>query len=385
MNEFQQLIYSRLDKIESSNLPLHIKKVAKKVSICRTNAMPGRLYSCPKDKFSIFFRESCNSRSCPTCQSENKRNWKLNTKELVLDSPHYHLVFKLPTFCYQYISRYYKDFIDILFMASNNTIQKILNHSKLKYSTPGFISVLHTHGDELQLHPHIHMMLSSVALDKDNHKLVKFNNDFYNLNDFQDIYLFLLKKELLKLHKNNPELGELFYKQVVTLREQRIFLSQKYDSPIHLLDYLAKTIKGAGINLSEIDKVQDLKIQINKKGISSTLSEDEFVRRYLLQILPSHTKSVRYMGLYSTASRTFLQEAKLLLAEEIFYHLDVDSFMDNDIQTDSEILPVHKFCPYCNSKMILAEKVDEYKAPKIVRLWFGKDPPIEDLFKRLVA
>ncbi|EMY69845.1 transposase zinc-binding domain protein, partial [Leptospira vanthielii serovar Holland str. Waz Holland = ATCC 700522] len=79
--------------------------------------MKGRVYSCPNGHFSIFIRESCNNRSCPTCQSENKREWNSNTKEKVTNSPHYHLVFKLPSFLYPYILSHYKEFIEILFEA----------------------------------------------------------------------------------------------------------------------------------------------------------------------------------------------------------------------------------------------------------------------------
>lgn len=385
MNEFQQLIYNRLEKIDKSNLPSHVKKVASKVTFCRTNAMPGRLYSCPKGHFSVFYRESCNSRACPTCQQENKKEWNQNTKELVLDTKHYHVVFKLPTFCYPYIHKHYKEFIDLLFNASKNTILKVLKYSQYQFSTPGIISILHTHGDELQLHPHIHMILSAVGLDKDNNNLVHLKDELYDLNDFQSIYLNVLKNELLNLYKKNPEIGELFYKQVIKLREQRIFLSEKYDSPSHLIDYLSKTIKGSGINLSEIDKVHNQKIQINKRGNHSTLSEDEFVRRYLLHILPSHSKSIRYMGLYSSTNKSSLKQAKLLLDEETFYDIDTDELINEILDNEPEFLPIHKFCPFCKSKMILAEQVDEFQVPNIVRIKFGKDPPLEDLFKILIA
>lgn len=386
MNEFQQLIYNRLDKINESNLPKHVKDVANKVAICRTNAMPGRLYSCPNGHFSIFYRESCNSRACPTCQHENKQKWNSNTKDLVLDVPHYHIVFKLPTFCYPYFTKFYKQFIHILFNTSSKAILTILKYSQYKNTTPGFICVLHTHGDELQLHPHLHMILSSVTLDKKNNKIFHLNDTLFNINDFQDFYLTLLKNELFKLYFKYPDIGELFLKQVRNFKEQRIFISQKYDSANHLIDYLTKTIKGSGIILNDLEKEQDYVI-FNRNENSNSLKDDEFIRRYLLHVLPQYTKSVRYMGFYSTASRSILQEIKFLIAEERV--MLFDDFYDSDYNLKKEHplekLEPHKFCPLCNAKMFLAEKVDEFKAPSIFRIKFGKDPPLEDLFKRLVA
>ncbi|TGK83007.1 transposase, partial [Leptospira montravelensis] len=141
MNEFQQVLYKQFDKIQASNLPSHVKKVVSAVSLCRTNAMKGRVFSCPTGHFSVFMRESCNNRACPTCQSENKRIWNINTKEKVTNSPHYHLVFKLPSFLYPYILTHYKVFIEILFEASSKTIHKLIKYSFDLTPTPAFISV----------------------------------------------------------------------------------------------------------------------------------------------------------------------------------------------------------------------------------------------------
>ncbi|MDF3822923.1 transposase zinc-binding domain-containing protein, partial [Leptospira sp. 96542] len=68
MNSFQKILYNQADRIQNSNLPIHVKRVVSAVSLCRTNAMKGRVYSCPRGHFSVFMRESCNNRSCPTCQ-----------------------------------------------------------------------------------------------------------------------------------------------------------------------------------------------------------------------------------------------------------------------------------------------------------------------------
>jgi hypothetical protein len=386
MNDFQQIIHERISDIESSNLHDHVKKVVNKVTYCRTNAMPGRVYSCPKGHMSVFIRESCNNRSCPTCQHEKKEEWKEKTKDLVLKSPHYHIVFKLPTFCYPYVTKYYKEFIGILFKSSSKTIEKILKYSKYEQSSPGVISILHTHGDEYQVHPHIHMLLSGVGYDKDDEKIVYMSESLFNLEDFQSIYLSILKKELHELHKKKPEIGELFHKQIIGMREQKIFLSKRYDSAEYVIEYLSRTIKGNGISLNELELVAEDRIEIQKKGNSCSLEINEFIRRYMLHILPPNTKSVRYMGLYSSSNRENLKKAKILLKRE----QDSNILTENiEIEEETEIVeekhPIHKFCPICKSRMELVEEVDEYEIPRIIRLKFGKDPPVEDLFKRLVA
>ena len=386
MNEFQELLNKRLERIQESKLPNHVKEVVRKITYCRTNAMPGRLYSCPQGHFSIFLRESCNSRSCPTCQRTAKEEWRNKTKDLILKVPHYHIVFKIPSFCYPYITMYYKQFIDVLFNTSNQAIHTILKYSQYKKSIPGFISVLHTHGDELQLHPHLHMILSSVAFDRKRKSIVRVDDNFFDLNEFQEIYSNLLKKELIKLYNKNPEIGELFLKQVKNLKDQRIFLSERYETGNHIIEYLSKTLKGSGINLNELEKENE-KILIKKKQSISKLEEEEFVRRFILHILPAYTKSVRYMGLYSSGSRTTLEEVRSKLCEEIFRQCDeiILEKRDNILPENNEEMELHKYCPFCKSRMILIEEVDPYHAPSILRIKFGKDPPLEELFTRLTA
>lgn len=385
MNEFQQLLHTRLLNIVSSNMPEHVKKVIEKVTLCRTNAMPGRVYSCPKGHMSVFIRESCNNRSCPSCQHEKKEEWKEKTKELVLNSPHHHIVFKLPTFCYPYVTKYYKEFIGILFKSSSKTIEKILKYSKYEQSTPGIISILHTYGDEYQVHPHIHMLLSGVGYDKDNEKIIHMSESLFNLEDFQSVYLNILKKELNDLYKKKPEIGELFHKQIIGMREQKIFLSRRYDTAEHVIDYLSRTIKGNGINLNELTLISEDRIEIKKKGNSCILEINEFIRRYICHILPPKTKSVRYIGLYSSSNRKNLNKAKKLLERDPDSNPENEKLDIEEIEITEETYPIHKFCPICKSRMVLVEEVDAYEIPRIVRLKFGKDPPVEDLFKRLVA
>ncbi|TGM51232.1 transposase [Leptospira vanthielii] len=382
MNEFQQVLYKQIDKIQASNLPTHVKKVVSAVALCRTNAMKGRVYSCPNGHFSIFMRESCNNRSCPTCQSENKRKWNSNTKEKVSNSTHYHLVFKLPSFLYPYILSHYKEFIEILFEASSNTILKLIKYSFDLTPTTAFISVLHTHGDAYQLHPHIHILLNSIALSKNQDKILLLDETLFKLDNFNSIYNQILKKELILLHKKHPELGNQFRDNINNLHKENIFVSKKYDSPFPIIDYLSKTIKGNALDLNQVDFFDNGSINLHKKDKSFSFSNHEFVNRYIKHIIPQNIKSIRYSGFYSSASRSKYDLVNQLL--EINSKEETESKINDDSILD-ENHKFHKSCPFCNQRMILLEEVDEFKVPDIVYIKFGKDPPTEELFTRLVA
>ena len=382
MNEFQQVLYKQIDKIQASNLPSHVKKVVSAVSLCRTNAMKGRVYSCPNGHFSVFMRESCNNRACPTCQSENKRIWNINTKEKVTNSPHYHLVFKLPAFLYPYILTHYKDFIEILFEASSKTIHTLIKYSFDLTPTPAFISVLHTHGDQYQLHPHIHVILNSITLSKKQDKLLFLDETLFKLDNFNSVYNHFLKKELINLYKMNPELGIQFKENINNFHNENIFISNKYDSPFPIIDYLSKTIKGNALDLNQVNFLQNGSTQIHKKDKTFTFSNNEFVNRYIKHIIPQNIKSIRYSGFYSSASKE-----KYLIVNSLYnLNLQFEAINnDSNLELDNVSHKIHKSCPICNQTMILREEVDEFKVPDIVYIKFGKDPPTEDLFTKLVA
>ena len=382
MNEFQQVLYKQIDKIQASNLPSHVKKVVSAVSLCRTNAMKGRVYSCPNGHFSVFMRESCNNRACPTCQSENKRIWNINTKEKVTNSPHYHLVFKLPAFLYPYILTHYKDFIEILFEASSKTIHTLIKYSFDLTPTPAFISVLHTHGDQYQLHPHIHVILNSITLSKKQDKLLFLDETLFKLDNFNSVYNHILKKELINLYKKHPELGIQFKENINNFHNENIFISNKYDSPFPIIDYLSKTIKGNALDLNQVNFLQNGSTQIHKKDKTFTFSNNEFVNRYIKHIIPQNIKSIRYSGFYSSASKE-----KYLLVNSIYNQNPEFGIITNDLDlnSDDDSHKIHKACPICNQRMILIQEVDEFMVPDIVYIKFGKDPPTEDLFTKLVA
>lgn len=388
MNDFQIILDKELQKEKASKYPDHVLRVAEQVRKCRTNAMPGHLYSCPEDHFSIFLRNSCNNRSCPVCQGAKRKEWKEMMEDMIVESPHYHLVFKLPSYCNVHILKRYKEFINILFESSLETIMKILKLSQYEQSTPGFVSVLHTHGEENQLHPHVHIMMNSTGISRGENKLISYNNQLFDIEKYQSLYLTIIKKKLLKLHNTYPEMGEIFLREVIRQQTQEIFISKEYASAKPLIEYLSKTIKGTSIQLNRMELEEDDIVRYREKETERKIPGEEFIRRYLLHILPPKLKSVRYFGYYSSSSRKKLGIVKLLNEEKesnLEKYDDPNELLEKkDYELDRILIP-YKICPVCQKAMILEEKVDAFGYPDKLSRKFGPDPPIEDLFRKLVA
>ncbi|TGL55467.1 transposase [Leptospira ognonensis] len=382
IEDIQDVFIHNLDSIKTKRLPKHVIKTALDISHCRTNAMHGHLYQCPTKHFSIFLRNSCNNRLCPKCQDRNKIEWNQKCKNLVLNCSHYHLVFKLPTFRYEHVTTHYKEFINILFASAKKTIDKIIDFSFDEDITTGSIIVLHTHGNLLQLHPHLHVVISDGGLNQSNTKWINSNRNLFNWSDFNSIYNTYLKKELSNFYSKNNDLSSDFYNSIQSIHKSICFFSEKYESPYHWVDYLTKTIKGSSIQNRNIS-FTDGALSINVYDQSTKFSQDEFIRRFLLHVLPTGTKSIRYYGLYSVKSKDRLSIAKSIQEKEHILNIQDDIHPDL-IDENSEFLP-YKFCPVCKKRMILVEKTLPYQTPIYILNRFGKDPPGLDFFHKIAA
>lgn len=267
------------------------------------------------------------------------------------------------------------------------SIDKILQYSNAKSTTPGTISVLNTHGNENKLHPHIHVVMSAVGLSNDGKTLVQYGNELFDIQNYESVYITILKKALLNLHRKNPGIGDLFKKQVTRIKEKRVFISNKYDTADHLIEYLGRKIKGSSVSLSSIEKIEN-EIVVFKEN-QNDMSEHEFLRRYLLHILPPKIKSIRYSGLYGSSSRSRLEKAKELLNEiDILTTENTETKNDCEEGEDEDIFKIHKFCPLCKARMKRIERVVPFGIPRVLYLKYGKDPPpieITEMFRSLTA
>lgn len=380
--DIQDIFINNLEFIHSANLPKHVKKTALDIANCRTNAMNGHLYQCPEKHFSVFLRNSCNNRFCPKCQYRNKTLWNDATKNLIINTDHYHLVFKLPTFCYPYITLFYKEFVNLLFDAAKKTIYKILKLSFNKDIVPGFIMVLHTHGKLNQFHPHIHVLITDGGLDKINNNWVLPQNNLFDFYQFNSIYQVILKKVFLSFYKKHLSLGNSFLENIKSNYKSFAFTSEKISDPYHVIDYFTKTIKGANLNEQDINLEDDI-VSINTGNNSTTLSQKNFIKRFLLHVLPVGLKTIRYFGLYSPKAKKCLYSAK-----EFFHdgkNLDpITSIHPEYLDLEFDFLP-YKFCPICKKHMILIEKTLPFQMPLYVGHTFGIDPHNLDLFNYIAA
>ena len=295
-------------------------KVIRDILLCGTAALGGHLYQCGDCKREIPSYNSCRNRHCPRCQGSKAAQWVLDRAKDLLPVPYFHTVFTLPNDFNPIVLRNRRVMYEVLFQAVKDTI---LTVGKNNFNCElGFFSVLHTWGQLLQLHPHIHCVIPGVGLLPDGG--VHLFKDNYFLPDkvlsevFRGKFICFLKRayaagklELkgeLEFLKDETEFEQFLN---CTVRSSWVVKSKPpFAGPQGVLKYLARythrvaisnrrlvALKGGKVSLSYRDYKDESKTKV------TSLDAVEFLRRFLLHILPKAFVRVRYFGFLANGRR----------------------------------------------------------------------------------
>lgn len=188
--EVAQIIRDYGDDFIRVNSPLkHHQRVLGAIKICRTVELGGHIDRCGDCGHERISYNSCRNRHCPKCQNTNRERWLLARKEDVLPCTYFHVVFTIPQELNTYCLKYPVALYNILFQASKETLFTFGNDPKHLGAQLGVISLLHTWGQNLALHPHVHMIVPGGGFTQNNHwKICSSNGDFlFPINDVKSI------------------------------------------------------------------------------------------------------------------------------------------------------------------------------------------------------
>ncbi len=141
------------------NLPVQVKKTLRALTLCRTQALGGHVSKCGNCGKEIISYNSCRNRHCPKCQATNRERWIMDRESELLPVPYYHIVFTLPQAFNELLPYNAKAVYSSLFASSWSTIQSFAADHKYLGAKTGMISILHTWGQQLWLHPHLHCIV----------------------------------------------------------------------------------------------------------------------------------------------------------------------------------------------------------------------------------
>lgn len=267
---------------------------------------------------------SCRNRHCPKCQSLAQERWVVDRLARILPVQHFHVVFTLPA-ALRPLAAYRPTLVyDLLFQSASATLLEVGRGSKLG-ALLGVTAVLHTWTRQLELHPHLHCIVTGGGLASDGERWIRSRADYLLpirvLSDvFRGKFLAALRREHARGGFDgfdafdDPEGFERFC-SAITKHRWVVYAKKPLAGPEHVFRYLGRYTHRVGIANSRIlDAAEDHVTFRTKDGKAITLAPADFLARFVQHVLPKGFVKIRHFGLYaSTHVRTLLERARALL------------------------------------------------------------------------
>ncbi len=300
------------------------RRVMSAIELCRTAALGGHIERCDRCDYRRVCYNSCRDRHCPKCQSLARAQWLEDRRSELLDTQYFHVVFTLPQPIAAIALQNKEIVYNILFRTAGETLRTIAADPKHLGAQIGFFAVLHTWGQALFHHPHLHCVVPGGGISMDGTRWISCRRTFFLpvlvlARLFRRLFLDYLRKAF--------DAGDLqFFSSLESLRMRDAFLrhiapTQKKDwvvyakrpfaGPEQVLKYVARYTHRIAISNNRLLDIDDGKVQFRWKDYrddnrhkTMTLSADEFIRRFLLHVLPDGFQRIRYFGFLANRYRT---------------------------------------------------------------------------------
>jgi Putative transposase/Transposase zinc-binding domain len=348
-------------------LPFHQLRLMQAIESCRTAALGGNREKCGYCAEERNSYNSCCNRHCPKCQNRARRKWVESRKGELLPVDYHHVVFTIPEQLNDLVLRNKPQLYKILFAASAATLQTIAADPRHLGAHVGFFSVLHSWGQNLLFHPHIHCIATGGGISLDGTRWISSKPGFFLpvrvlSRLFRRLFLEALedafRENLLCFPGKIAVLRKCaaFFKLTAALRriEWVVYSKPPFGGPHRVVEYLGRYTHRVAIDNRRILNVRDGKVTFQYKQYRSanahksrtmTVDADEFIRRLLLHSLPPGLPRIRHYGLL--AGRT--KKSNLVRCRELL-QIPAESLLPMAPQIQallSPILETSRRCPVC--------------------------------------
>jgi hypothetical protein len=367
-------------RARAGHLSLGQLKVMSAIERCRTAALGGHVARCETCAHTHIAYNSCRNRHCPKCQGAAAKEWLAARQAELLPVPYFHVVFTLPApiadIAYQNKAAIY----GILFKAAAETLITIAADLKHLGARIGATAVLHTWGSALTHHPHIHCIVPGGGISLDGERWVSCRPGFFlSVRVLSRLFRRLFLEKLAAAH----EVGRLqffgdlrhlagrdtFAAYLAPLRkvEWVVYAKPPFAGPEAVLAYLSRYTHRVAISNSRLIALDDKAVTFRWKDYRAkrrerakvmTLAAHEFMRRFLIHVLPSGFHRIRHYGLFANGGRA----RNIARAREL---LDVPATPTKPGDADADPAPtVSQPCPCCGGRMIVIETFERGGTPR---------------------
>ena len=289
-------------------------KAARSIMLCKTGKLGANACLCGECGHIEFHNNSCRNRSCPSCQAVPKEIWIDNRSSEIIDAPYFHVVFTVPSELNALIYANQSALYSLMHRIVSQTLLHLSADKKFLGAAPGIILVLHTWGQELNYHPHIHCIVTGAGLTGDLRFVKSRDNFFIPVRVLSKVFRGKFIHELRSLfasgslsfhgrlsYLNSPEGQESFIKKLYG-KEWVPYVKETFKQFGNAVRYLGRYSHRIAISNTRISSVSDEGVSFSVKDYRDgsdktiTLPGVEFVRRFLMHVLPKRFMKIRYAG-----------------------------------------------------------------------------------------
>lgn len=336
---------------------------------CRTAALGGRICGCAGCGFTHVLYNSCRNRHCPTCQGIAKTVWVDQRSVDLLDAPYFHVVFTVPEQLHSLIYQNQSLLYTLLYKAVSKLLAELCSDPKYLGVQAGFFAVLHTWGQDLHYHPHLHVVMLAGGLTP-HHQWRSSSKKFFLpvkvlAKKLRGKYLYYVKQAY---HQNQLK----FYGSASSYQQPKAFAKlmdqcyskdwytytqRTFSGPLAIIKYLSNYTHRIAISNSRIESVDEKGVTFTVKDYKNgcktkaiTLSGVEFVRRFLLHTLPKGFVKIRYYGILANRNR----KTKLALCRKLTQSRSYQPRFKGLKTSEIVLLLTGKdvtVCPKCQTKL----------------------------------
>jgi len=370
-------------KANARHVSLAQLKVMSAIETCRTSALGGHVERCEDCAHERIAYNSCRNRHCPKCQAAAAKQWLAEREAELLPVPYYHVVFTLPASIGAIAFHNKAAVYDLLFRTAAETLTTVAADPKHLGARIGLTAVLHTWGSAITHHPHVHVIVPGGGLSPDGSRWIACKPGFLlPVRVLSRLFRRLFLDGLAALHAADRLAfrGDLvpladkraFDAAVAPLRRSDwfVFAKRPFAGPQAVLAYLARYTHRVAISNSRLIRLDDKGVTFKWKDYrikgrdrlkTMTLDTGEFIRRFLLHVLPSGFHRIRHYGLFAGTFRARnIERARQALAASD----GVPQRSRAEADSEAEDVPPARRCPCCGGRMII---VETFEGPRPAR------------------
>jgi len=288
--------------LQSHSLSPIQAKAFRSIQNCRTSVLGAHIDTCDMCGFEKISYNSCRNRHCPKCQTIPKDQWIEKQNQYLLNTGYFHVVFTLPEELNAPLLRNQETAYGLMFKAVSETLLELCADKKYLGATPGITTVLHTWSQNLMFHPHIHCIVTGGGLTKDRKWRASRKKFFIPVKvlsrKFRGKFLFLLRQ------------AGLSFDPVLYRGEWVVYCKPPFKNASKVIDYLGRYTHRVALSNNRILEIKDDQVTFawrdyrDNKVKNMTVAAAEFIRRFMLHVLPSGFRKIRHYGILAARDKS---------------------------------------------------------------------------------